>query len=167
MRVKIVAFKDFAFDEKPIIESRFFVFDRESGELQKFLSEIETGGGGDAAENALEALALAIKSDWVHTGRIRRHLIVMCTDAPALPLGERKECAGYPKDMPKDFDELTDMWENSVMEKRARRMLIFAPEAYPWRYEMQDWDAVLREDVSSFNMKNCYELMACLLCGAI
>lgn len=167
LRVKIIAFKDFAYDEQPIIESNFFVLNSESEEFQKFLNGIEIGGGGDESENALEALALAMKSDWVRMKQRRRHLIVMCTDAPALLLGERKNCEGYPMDMPKDFDELTEMWENSVMERRTRRMLVFAPDTYPWGNEIQDWSAVLKEDVATFDMKNCYELMAHLLCGTL
>jgi hypothetical protein len=112
--------------------------DEESSVFQEFIEGIEASGGGDEPENSLEALALAMKSDWVRTGSVRRHVIIMFTDASALPLGTRAGQTGYPADMPKDFAELREWWEEKYMEKRAKRLLLFAPDATPWS-DMADW----------------------------
>ena len=82
------------------------------------------------AENSLEALALAMKSDWVKTEGIRRHVIILATDGPAKPLGECKDCPGYPAGMPASYDELVALWDG--MEERQKRLLIFAPDVSPY-----------------------------------
>lgn len=119
-----------------MVESKFFTLSDdssdESREFASFVSGITATGGGDAPENALEALAIAMNSDWVRTGSVRRHVIHLYTDAPALALGARKESANYPADMPADLAELREWWEGQTMEKRAKRLQIFAPDAEPW-----------------------------------
>ena len=138
LRVKVIAFRDYGVDSEPMLESKFFTLDKESGEFYEFVNDIEACGGGDAPENSLEALALAMKSDWTTEGAVRRHIIIMFTDAPALPLGERAGKPGYPDDLPKNFGELKEMWEGQGMEKRAKRLHLFAPDASPWS-DMVDW----------------------------
>ena len=138
LRIKVIAFRDYGVDSEPMVESKFFTLDTESGEFHSFVDKIEAEGGGDEPENALEALAIAMKSDWVRSGAVRRHVIIMYTDASALPLGARADAAKYPKDMPKDLAELQEWWEGQYMEKRAKRLLLFAPDATPWS-DMADW----------------------------
>ncbi len=138
LRIKVIAFRDIAVDSESMIESDFFVLDEQNAEFQAFVNSIEASGGGDIPENSLEALALAMNSDWVTTGAVRRHVIIMYTDAPALALGLHKDKPGYPADMPADFAELREMWDGQSMEKRAKRLLIFAPDMEPWS-DMVDW----------------------------
>ncbi len=147
LRIKVITFRDYGMDDEPMVESEFFdLFDENDAEQFKdYVNAIEAKGGGDAPENALEALALAMKSDWSrepgaihrHYIAIHRHYIVMFTDAPASPLGARAGESGYPTDMPKDLAELQEMWDKD-MELRAKRLVIFAPECQPWS-EMIDW----------------------------
>lgn len=140
LRIKVIAFRDFGVDSEPLVESKFFVLNEE-GEAEAFhdfVNAIEASGGGDLPENSLEALAVAMKSEWVTTGSIRRHVIMMFTDAAALPLGEKAGCPGYPEGMPTDIAELHDWWEGQEMEKRAKRLLVFAPDMEPWS-NMVDW----------------------------
>ena len=111
LRVKVIVFRDYICDTDAMVESEFFVLPKESSKFKSFVEKIEAIGGGDEAENALEALSLALKSDWTTEGRKRRHVIVMFTDAPALALGERSDCSRYPSDMPKSLSELSEMWE--------------------------------------------------------
>lgn len=139
LRVKIIAFRDYKYDAEPMLESIFFVLDKELDALQDFLNGIEMTGGGDGPENALEAMALAMKSDWVKTGYKRRHDIIVWTDSAALPLGARKGCLNYPNDMPADFAELRNLWEGPEMDRLAKRMLIFAPDTEPWS-DMEEWE---------------------------
>ena len=91
LRIKVIAFRDYGVDSEPMVESKFFVLGDggEDAQFHDFVNNIEASGGGDEPENSLEALALAMKSDWVTTGAVRRHVIMLYTDASALPLGER------------------------------------------------------------------------------
>ena len=43
--------------------------------------------------------------------------------------------------MPKDFNELTDLWENNQegMSKAAKRLILFAPDAYAWSEIGVNW----------------------------
>ena len=138
LRIKVIAFRDYGVDSEPMVESKFFVLDEESEEFHDFVNAIEASGGGDEPENSLEALSLAINSDWVKTGSVRRHVIIMYSDASALKLGEQSGKLGYPSGMPADLAELREWWEGQKMEKRAKRLLIFAPDVEPWS-DMVDW----------------------------
>ncbi len=139
LRIKVIAFRDFSVDSEPLVESKFFVLDDESREFHDFVSNIEASGGGDEPESSLEALAVAMNSDWVTTGSVRRHVIIMYTDASALPLGAGKGSANYPAGMPADIAELREWWEGQKMEKRAKRLLVFAPDMEPWSDIGVDW----------------------------
>ena len=139
LRIKVIAFRDYGVDSEPMVESKFFVLPEDNEAFHDFVNGIEALGGGDEPESSLEALALAMKSDWVRTGSVRRHVVIMYTDASALPLEARAGQAGYPSDMPKDLAGLRDMWEGQYMEKRAKRLLIFAPDTEPWSDMGVDW----------------------------
>lgn len=67
----------------------------------------ESRGGGDLPENALEAIALALKLQWTKEGCLRRDIVCAITDASALYFNERRDSSVYPDEMPKDMDELT------------------------------------------------------------
>lgn len=49
-------------------ESQFFILPEEKQEFYNFVSQIKAGGGGDEPESGLEALALALRSDFVKDG---------------------------------------------------------------------------------------------------
>ncbi len=139
LRIKVIAFRDYMSDDVPMLESKFFKLDEEKEEFYNFVNDIRAkGGGGDGPENALEAIALAMESDWIRTGSKRRHVIVVWTDAAALDLGVRSDSPKYPADMPEDFAELHEMWEGQEMDRKAKRMIIFAPDKKPWP-DMLDW----------------------------
>lgn len=138
LRIKVIAFRDYGVDSAPMVESKFFVLDEENEQFQKFVDSIDADGGGDEPECSLEALALAMKSDWVKTGAIRRHVIILYTDASAHKLGTKRDVEGYPSDMPENLAELREMWEGQYMERRAQRLLIFAPDSEPWP-DFVDW----------------------------
>ena len=148
LRVKVIVFKDYICDTNPMVESRFFTLPKDSADFENFVNKIEPTGGGDTPENSLEAISLALKSDWTtNGGRFRRHVIVVFTDAPALPLQERRDCPGYPAGMPKNLAELGDWWQYDEQEglpfdgtynSYAGRLIVFAPEASPWT-DMKGW----------------------------
>lgn len=140
LRLKVILFRDFSFDEENAIkESRFFNLPDETDEYEAFINEIEVIGGGPLPESSLEALHLAINSDWVAPadGVRTRHVIVMFTDAPAHMLDDQeyREIADenplYPKETPRDLTGLIEEWQIK-MNERERRLVIFAPDAEPW-----------------------------------
>ena len=142
LRIKVIVFRDFSHDgDDAIKESRFFNLPDETAEYKAFVNDIVADGGGELPESSLEALHLAINSDWVTPadGFRTRHVIVMFTDARAWRLDntEYREKASknplYPKDTPADLNGILDEWDNpDIMDQRARRLVIFAPNAEPW-----------------------------------
>ena len=149
LRVKVIAFRDYYCDGPYAMEeSDFFELPKQKNEFRNFVASLEAKGGGDEPENALEAMALAMKSDWVrvtnpNTEKARN--VVVFTDASAHPL--EKSIDGvteyYPAGMLKNYNELYEAWcgqgtcmdnvESYTMDKNAERLVIFAPEdVYPW-----------------------------------
>ncbi len=145
LRIKVIAFRDFGCDSKPIEESQFFTLPADNESFRAFVGGSRAEGGGDTPENALEAVALALKSDWTTSGAKRRHAILVFSDAPALPLGARSSSASYPAGMPADIAELGAWWEGtsqtlgSTYQAKAGRLIAFVPNSEPWT-ELQAWN---------------------------
>lgn len=145
LRIKVIAFRDYGCDSVPMLESAFFELPEQTDAFKAFVGSIEASGGGDAPENALEAIALALKSDWTTAGAKRRHAVLVFSDAPALELGARAGSANYPSDMPADIAQLGAWWEGtdqtlgSSYQAKAGRLVAFVPNAAPWT-ELQAWN---------------------------
>lgn len=139
VRLKVVPFGDLT--EGPIIQSKMFVIPEEETEYQNFVNDITAEGGGDSDENGLEALAMAINTEWVRSDYRLRHIILLYTDASAHQLDNPRTHTGYyPPNMPKNMTELHDMWNK--MDKASQRLVLFAPKSYPWVDIAEDWDNV-------------------------
>ena len=150
LRVKVIAFRDYYCDGPYAMEeSDFFELPKQKNEFRNFVASLEAKGGGDEPENALEAMALAMKSDWVRVTNPNtekaRNVVVIFTDASAHPLEKSIDGVSeyYPADMLKNYNELYEAWcgqgtcldngESYTMDKNAERLVIFAPEdVYPW-----------------------------------
>lgn len=147
LRLKVISFRDYYVDgDQSMKESPFYMLPQQSEDFASFVSSIRATGGGDEPETALEALALAIKSEWAKPGGKRRQIIVVWTDASAHPLEKDADAkpSNYPADMPHNFDELTDMWEGQeYMDWAAKRLIVYAPDAYPWTDIANNWDNTL------------------------
>lgn len=145
LRVKVIVFRDYICDSEPMTESRFFYLPNDREEFRDFVASIEASGGGDTPECALEAIALALKSDWTTGGSKRRHAVLVFTDATALPIGERRDCPGYPNGLPRSLAELGAWWEGtdqsltSNYQPTAGRLVAFVPNAEPWT-DIQTWN---------------------------
>jgi hypothetical protein len=141
LRARVIAFRDYGVDgSQAMVESPFFELPRQQDEFSNFLSSIRAEGGGDEPENGLEALALALKSDWTKVGDRKRQVVVLWTDASAHPL----EKAMGPSNMPKSLDQLADMWEGqSYVSASARRLLLYAPETSPWSSIGDSWEQTI------------------------
>lgn len=155
-RVKIIVYRDYYCDGSYAMdETDFYVVPDENEALNEYLSGIEAKGGGDLPENGLEALALAMRSDW-STGETRkRHIIVMFTDAPAHPLEDKRRALvpDYPYGMLESYDDLYTAWSSSQgicdgddkladyrMNSDAERLILFAPDMYPWSDVVVDFE---------------------------
>jgi len=146
LRVRVIAFGDcYADGASWVRSSDFFELPGNAEKFKEFVSSVRPEGGGDEPENALEAIAMAIKSKWTTGGFRRRHVVVVWTDASAhaLEVSKDKSVAHYPSDLPRSFDELKDLWDSQVISASSRRLVIFAPEAYPWGDLATHWDETI------------------------
>lgn len=157
IRARIITYRDFYVEEnKYALDASDFILLAENDklyeegqlELERRLNNITACGGGDEPESGLEALAMAMKSDWNFDGDKQRHIIVLFTDAPAHKLELIKECnrsypngpKGYPIGMlPESLQELIEAYNSDGRygfsmddDRTTRRLVLFAPEVYPW-----------------------------------
>ena len=143
LRLKVIVFRDFSHDGNDAIkESEFFNLPDETAAYEEFINGIKAEEGGEIPESSLEALHLAINSEWetsgIQDGTVkRRHVIFLFTDAPAHMLDDAKyredaeKNDKYPKDCPSDLEGLIEEW-NGKMNAKAKRLIILAPNAEPW-----------------------------------
>ena len=153
MRVRLVAFRDFKEYEldhvRPMMTTPFFGLPEQNEFFRDSLMSIRPEGGGDEPEDGLEALALAIKSDWMPKNPYtrRRQIIVLWSDASTHELGHARGTELYPPDMARDFDELTRWWGrvpgDGYMEYEAKRLLIYAPDKPWWSTIAYNWPNVI------------------------
>lgn len=143
LRIRAIAYRDFDCDgSNAIIDTGFLNIPEKESDFRSFVSNLVPVGGGDEPESGLEALAMAIDSDWTLGGDKRRHVIVVWSDASTHPLGVGKSNPTYPQNMPVNFDELTDWWEDEQIGKMrmsAKRLVIFAPDASAWTEIGLNW----------------------------
>ena len=146
LRIKVIVFRDYGCDDEPMVESQFYTLPEQNDEFRSFVNSIEAKGGGDLPENSLEAIALALKSDWTSTpGVKKRHTILVFSDAAALPLGERAGSPLYPAGMPTSLEQLGAWWHGSDQSLGSSynpeygRLVAFVPNAEPWT-DMQVWN---------------------------
>jgi len=140
LRVKFIIFRTFGEEGvKAIEESPFYELPSQQNEMMDFVQGIEAKGNARNGANALEAIALALQSDWTTASGRKRHIILTITDKPAIPLGAKKDCPDYPQDMPEDLAKLGAIWEGVVEDQsmktylpKAGRLLVFAPREESW-----------------------------------
>lgn len=138
MRLKIIVFRDFAEDGGDALEILDFrdpSDSTESTEIMTFINNIKAEGGGDEPENSLEALALAMNSDWSSEGTKGRQLVMLFTDAPPHPFNS-VDGPAKPTDLPATEDELTKLWaDKQAADKKMiwnrQRLFLFVPTGDP------------------------------------
>ncbi|MDX2302655.1 MAG: vWA domain-containing protein [Microscillaceae bacterium] len=147
LRVKVIYYRDYYYDgDESMFESDFFMLPDQKDKFKEFIDHIKAEGGGYEPESGLEALALAIRSKWNHTGDKKRQIIIVWTDASTHPLekDENSKPDNYPINMPANFDELTDLWEGQFMSRAAKRLIIYSPDAYAWTDMANHWDNTIQ-----------------------
>lgn len=175
LRVRVIAFRDYRFDrDDAMLVTDFFYLPRQQEDLKKCLESITAFGGGDDPEDGLEALAYAMKSDWVKEFKKKRHVIAVWTDDGTHEIGYGKAYyEGYPKGMPANFEELTKWWgssnETGIMDEYAKRLLIFAPGKAQWDVIRDNWNNVLHyESEAGTGLEDWgYEEILNTICGSI
>ena len=150
LRIRVIAYRDYAYSDCPAMEcSEFFTLPEQNEAFRAYVSGIVAKGGGDEPESALEAMALAMRSDWTTAGTKRRHVILVFTDASAVPLNDSRRTGhpDYPANMPKSMAELSEMWAGGsqtlggMPEERSARLVAFAPNVSPW-CDLPSWNKV-------------------------
>ena len=147
LRIKVIVFRNYRFDSEPMQVSDFFTIPDQYDALAAFVNGIEAKGGRGHYANALEAIALAMKSEWTTEGCRRRHVILVYTDKAANMLGAGASIPNYPADMPVNLATLGSWWEGKTMcestyNPSVGRMVVFAPKVYPW-VDLQAWNRYL------------------------
>ena len=146
LRVRVVAFRDFAADgEAALEESAFFRLPDEQRAFSDFVNGLLAQGGGNAPESGLEAVALAVNSPWTTRGDRRRQVIVVWTDQPAQPLDPGVLPAELRERVPADFSALTDLWEDTQgrLGASSKRLILFAPDGPGWSDISGVWENVV------------------------
>ena len=136
LRLRVVAYRDFR--DNPVdalLESRFLSMPEQAAEFETVLRELEADGGGDEPESGLEALSVALNSDWERGPERRRHIVVLLTDASAHPLGVGRSAATYPPAVPATVAGI----ERGRADSGAERLLLFAPDTTPWNDIAAGW----------------------------
>lgn len=141
LRAKVIVFRDYWADSSDLVMqiSDFYNLRTQASDFAEFVSKIYATGGGDEPENGLEALALALQSDWEKSQEFskQRYVVVLYTDASAHSLEKGSKPSYYPQEIPNTFDDLTDYWHD--MSVASKRLLLFAPDASPWNV-MESWE---------------------------
>ena len=146
IRVRVIAFRDYIADkDDAMLVTGFFELPSQSAELAACVKSIVPQGGGDDPEDSLEALAYAIRSNWLKDdSKMKRQVIVLWTDAAPHPLGFGRSMPNYPGGMPKNLTELSAWWGSTqmpgYMDNRAKRLLLYAPEDSTWNQISKSWN---------------------------
>lgn len=144
LRIKIISFRDYLADRDPMLVTEFFNLPEEQGDLSAIMNTIRAEGGGDEPEDALEALAYAIRSKWDNSSMKSRQVIVLYTDATAHDLGYGRASANYPTGMASCVSELSEWWDNpEYIKQSSKRLLLFAPDTPDWNYISSNWTNVI------------------------
>jgi hypothetical protein len=150
LRARIVWFRDLETGDDAIGASPFFTLPDQQAKFAETMSSLNASGGGTYPESSLEGLWRAMNSEWQTAGSRRRHVIVMATDDAAHPLGKFSyELEQDPFPTPKNNVELQKRWgipgmdEHALMDKNARRLVLFAPDKDPWPSIGDTWQNTL------------------------
>ena len=143
-RVRLIVFRDYMADaDFAMMVTDFMELPRQQVDFERALSSICFDGGGDISEDGLEALVYAIQSDWTQKGNIRRHVIMLFSDADAHDIGYNSGAEFYPRGMPANMRELTKFWEHPKCgQLYEKRLFLFAPDVGNWKSISDHWSFV-------------------------
>ncbi len=147
LRARLLVFRDFACDgEKALEDTGFYTLTMDpegEGAFREAVRKIRAESRAGRPGSGLEALALAMGSDWAIPAMNCRHVIFLFTNGPAMPLGNSfsKASPFYPPDLPVSLARMWQGWESAACADWSR-LFLFAPPVSPWT-ELRDWDRTL------------------------
>ena len=130
-RAKLIVFRDYGVDAAPMEIGPWFNFIKDEQAFALKLDSI-VACGGSGASNGLEAIYLAMKSDFVN-GDADRQIIVFVTNSNALEVGARASSPKYPAGITSLGDMLftwmgLDQNPNIKLRQHGKRLIMVAPE---------------------------------------
>lgn len=150
LRVRVVGFRDVDYSDYPAFEvSDWFDLPEEGPGLKTFVTALSAVGGGDEPESALDALSIALASDWTAECDRQRHIVVLWTDATSKPLSGGKPDTVPPQlkdQIASNLDDLSDSWnepQSGSLRANARRLLVYGPDCTDWNMLSEGWDEVM------------------------
>lgn len=183
---KVISYKDYWVDADPMFSSRFYHLPAEKTQFSAIIKPIRASGGGDLPESGLEALKIAMdaKSPSRIEGAVANKIIVLWTDAEAIPLENERQSAvdlglittsnswspwynrsssRYPTNMPNQLSKFKVYWDAD----RNTKLLLFygkngtGGDFYPWM-QMQDWARIkhIIGNPNNINYSNLIEEIA-------
>jgi hypothetical protein len=165
LRTRIVSFTDVVLTP----ETRFINFGKETLNWthHNFVQRLKIDTACmDNRRASLEALAIAMASDWTQDGDRQRHIIVMFTDASAHRLEDRvgEVPAKLLPNIPLTLDELEEKWD--LQSHHGLSLALFTPDVYPWSTIGDCWARTLflpskaGEGLAEFEYKTILEIYA-------
>lgn len=138
LRVKFILFRDYGCCPEAMIESDFMDIIDETEKVFNYIDNIEFKGGYGYC-NALEAVALALKSNWTTGHNKVRRAVMMFSRSSVHPLGLKSRTSSYPADMPADVPQLitwlhgNEQITTGIFLPRTSVFVAFVPDIEPWR----------------------------------
>ena len=146
-------------------ESKFYLMPHEEHDFYYFLNNLHIISDGEKTPG-LEALERALDSDWNQDGDRLRHIIILFTDKEAYQKRvthtmDLEYIGGQWEDEHQSEETLCtffEMWSrddskygfkgNGKLSVPGRRLVLFAPGAYPWINLEYEAEHVIRYDVA-------------------
>lgn len=156
IRMRFIAFRDMYMYTDPFVSSPFCHLPREAGELERFARDLTYRGLGRYKSSGLEALFLAMHSDWAWNDNAVKHVIVLVADtlpyelrSPLRSFDKRYESvlngliSNHDLPVPENLEEFRMCWLNGVgtMDNWNNFLLLYVPECAEWQ-EIATWDEV-------------------------
>ena len=165
VRIKVITFRNLNIDKEEALQiSPYFNLKRSNIDNNEdydtfvdYINSLNACGGNINHNSSLEALALAILNDWSQQGDKRMHYIVLFTNSGACKLEKSHiPTTYYPSYVPYSFEGLSKMWLSPKktqwidgkwtkikLGQAAKRLMLFAPQLYPWPNIFESWDQVV------------------------
>ena len=162
IRAKVILFNNSSVQSE-IQESEFYNL-KEADNKEGFVSYIESINPTNSLfkmNNAVKALLCAIQTKWKPDDVLERdfvrHIIVLFTGGNK---NGEYEIDGFVANEDNEYslDMLTDIWNDGnykhILSPRGKRLVLFAPQEFPWKEIFLTWNYVIWCS-SSYGCKEC------------
>lgn len=178
IKFKVIWYQDFFIDgDDTYGESGFFEMPDERMRFNEYLNSIRACGGSNYYRPGLAVLSSELSSDFVQEGDKRCHIIIHFTDAASYTFEKMKnlkeKCqinndmiVKVLEDIPNGYEGFLCKWEECKypnLDKLGKRLLLIAPEVYPWDVLEVELDYTMRmpiNDVAKINWKRLIDVIS-------